>query len=427
MSFLKCLFTNTKMFLKMGRTILKKKYVGLIAIVTVLVTVLAFSFDFGYKASGTENINEESTKTIRQEITKLKSFDFCQNTFLVMKINNKTDTFILAKSVLDGNHTEKEEIITATEIIQDLSDFLEKNGEQSAYEMILGKVESEDWVYLEEEHYPIDRNSVTARDVQLPVSFLNQNPELPTGCEVTSLTTVLNYLGYKVSKETMADNYLPKCNFDEGTFWDYFIGDPRDEYAFGCYSSPIISAANSYLKNQKSKYRALDYSGSGFEIFLREVEAGNPIILWSTIDLADAFVTLGWEVNGQYVEWIAPEHCVTMIGYNLDRNTVTLSDPLVGIVEADMDTVYLRYRQMCSRAVVIKRDPGIKDEIETTTAQATTKAYENETSSKGGDSQEISNHESSNHESSTQEISTHETSTQETSAQEVTSHKGITQ
>ena len=45
---------------------------------------------------------------------------------------------------------------------------------------------------------------------------LNQNPELPTGCEITSLTSVLNYYGCNVDKTTMADEYLKKGN---GSFY----------------------------------------------------------------------------------------------------------------------------------------------------------------------------------------------------------------
>ena len=44
----------------------------------------------------------------------------------------------------------------------------------------------------------------------IPVRHIAQNPELPTGCEITSLTMVLNYLGYNVSKTYMADNYLDR-------------------------------------------------------------------------------------------------------------------------------------------------------------------------------------------------------------------------
>lgn len=35
---------------------------------------------------------------------------------------------------------------------------------------------------------------------RLDVECVLQNPELPTGCEITALTTVLNYLGYNVDK-----------------------------------------------------------------------------------------------------------------------------------------------------------------------------------------------------------------------------------
>ena len=51
---------------------------------------------------------------------------------------------------------------------------------------------------------------------QIPASFMIdgfqtvlQNPELPTGCEVTSLTQTLNYLGFNIDKLTLADNFMP--------------------------------------------------------------------------------------------------------------------------------------------------------------------------------------------------------------------------
>ena len=43
---------------------------------------------------------------------------------------------------------------------------------------------------------------------KLNVEQLLQNPELPSGCEVTSLTVALNYLGYDIDKITMCDTYL---------------------------------------------------------------------------------------------------------------------------------------------------------------------------------------------------------------------------
>lgn len=43
---------------------------------------------------------------------------------------------------------------------------------------------------------------------KLDVEPILQLPELPTGCEITSLATVLNYYGYDISKTQLADEYL---------------------------------------------------------------------------------------------------------------------------------------------------------------------------------------------------------------------------
>ena len=68
-----------------------------------------------------------------------------------------------------------------------------------------------------------------------------QNPELPHGCEITSLTAVLNYFGMNVSKLEMTDKYLPKQEIrTEGNQRfgpnpnEAFAGNPRDK-ARGMY------------------------------------------------------------------------------------------------------------------------------------------------------------------------------------------------
>ena len=44
--------------------------------------------------------------------------------------------------------------------------------------------------------------------------IIEQYPELPTGCEITAMTMVLNYYGYNVDKVTMALDYMPKVQAD---------------------------------------------------------------------------------------------------------------------------------------------------------------------------------------------------------------------
>src|SRR5690625_3112731 len=45
-------------------------------------------------------------------------------------------------------------------------------------------------------------------NLQLSLNTILQYPELPNGCEVTALASVLNYHGYKTTKMELAEKYL---------------------------------------------------------------------------------------------------------------------------------------------------------------------------------------------------------------------------
>ena len=350
---------------------MRKRKIGIIAAGAVVVCI-TISIFLQYNVEGNlynlEPIND-IVETKVDSATVAATYDVTRDKIFELLFRNKdfNNKFIKNQNPQENPQEEAQE----EKPINDIVSILDENDKQVVYNIITGKDDKNNRKYLPETQGSINKSVVSTRRVQLPVSYLSQYPELPTGCEVTSLTTVLNYLKYNVTKEDMAANYLPKCNLSEGSFWDYFIGDPSADDAFGCYSSPIVTAANTYLKQQGSPYCAYNYSGSEFETFLKELEAGNPVILWSTMYLEKAFITFEWTINNQDVKWIAPEHCLVLIGYDLDANTVTLSDPMQGIVTVNMDLVNLRYMQMCSQAVVIKSntkvDENVKNPIEATT------------------------------------------------------------
>ena len=94
-----------------------------------------------------------------------------------------------------------------------------------------------------------ENNITFEQSVELDVPFVNQNPELPTGCEITSLTSVLLYLGFNIDKETLARNYLPMSNeAGEGMFINYYFGSPWQTSGMGCFAPAIVTAANNFLK-----------------------------------------------------------------------------------------------------------------------------------------------------------------------------------
>ena len=124
----------------------------------------------------------------------------------------------------------------------------------------------------------------------IPVENLMQKPELPNGCEIVSLTAVLNHYGYNVSKTTMADKYLPKQAFSWKSGKRYgpdpykaYVGNPRSTTS-GWYSfaPPIVKAADNYMATQKNKMKAKDISGSSQKEILTYLNNGVPVVIWIT-------------------------------------------------------------------------------------------------------------------------------------------------
>ena len=67
-------------------------------------------------------------------------------------------------------------------------------------------------IFLDGVTYSFGEDGFMEGRVQIDVPVILQNPELPNGCEITSLTEVLQYLGFQVTHTEMA-GYLP-CGTD---------------------------------------------------------------------------------------------------------------------------------------------------------------------------------------------------------------------
>lgn len=78
---------------------------------------------------------------------------------------------------------------------------------------------------------PTEPEVLSTDSCELAVTPVLQNPELPTGCEITALTMALNYAGYPVDKLTMADQYLIRSDPYLTTFGEAFVGSPHDSTA----------------------------------------------------------------------------------------------------------------------------------------------------------------------------------------------------
>ena len=194
-------------------------------------------------------------------------------------------------------------------------------------------------------------------------TVLSQLPELPTGCEVTSLTMALNYCGVEADKCDIADNYLDKGVVGTVDFRVAFEGDPRDEYSYGCYAPVLLNAANRYLEAQDSDLRAKDLTGTAFEQLLSYIDSGIPVIVWGTVDCEEPVNRISWEIDGEELKWYSPEHCMVLIGY--DDRQVTVADPLKGATATfDRELFKARYNDLFQQAIVIEKGDSPADTAE---------------------------------------------------------------
>lgn len=194
------------------------------------------------------------------------------------------------------------------------------------------------------------------RVCQLEAEPILQNPELPTGCEVTALTMALQYLGYDVDKCELADGYLPQAEPYETTFGEAFIGSPYDPNAWGCYAPVIVQTAEDYIAAQDGTETVVNLTGDSMETLLSHVAGGTPVLTWVTIGMTANVEEKYWWTTpgGEDAVWLRNEHCVLLCGYDLEANSVTVCDPLEGKVEYDLDVFTDRYEIMYRQAVLIQ-------------------------------------------------------------------------
>ena len=187
----------------------------------------------------------------------------------------------------------------------------------------------------------------------VPVQAIDQNPELPTGCEVTSLTVALNYYQIDIDKCDIADNYIAKGPVGTVNFRKAFEGDPRDENSFGCYAPVIVETANRILTERGSDKRATEVSGMQLEALYSYLDRDVPVIIWGTLDCEPGQFTEVWNVDGEELQWYSPEHCMVLAGYSV--NSVWVADPMKGaVVRYDKEQFRTGYDALFKQAVVIE-------------------------------------------------------------------------
>lgn len=186
---------------------------------------------------------------------------------------------------------------------------------------------------------------------QLEVEEWIQYPELPTGCESVALTAALDYLGFDIEKTEIAENYLYYEDYD--LMYGY-VGDPFSDFGAAIYPPGLTATANSYLSHMGSDYHAINTMGTELSDLYKLIDNGYPVVIWSTLYQNEPSMTDDeYYYDGETYYWYDNEHCEMLCGYDLEDNTVTISDPNEGVITCDADSFEEIYNEVGKLSMTI--------------------------------------------------------------------------
>ncbi|WP_052769852.1 C39 family peptidase [Paenibacillus sp. IHB B 3415] len=188
--------------------------------------------------------------------------------------------------------------------------------------------------------------------------LIKQMPELPRGCEVTSLAMLLSHAGIEADKMTLAqqirkDPTVYKRVNGVTTFgnpYDGFVGDmySYDRPGYGVYHGPVRELAENYLPE-----RIIDMTGSNFEDMLYALVLGKPVWVIANTYFTSLPDTMfeQWETPSGSLKITYKEHSVLLTGY--DEEYIYFNDPLAEVKDRKVKIASFReaWEQMGRQAI----------------------------------------------------------------------------
>ncbi|MDE5055414.1 C39 family peptidase [Niallia taxi] len=246
--------------------------------------------------------------------------------------------------------------ILRKEVIVDipLPEFMMKKGEEEPKEV-------KD--IIKEVNQPSKKADTIKKEILLDAPIIKQFPELPRGCEVTSLAMFLQYYQVKTDKMELAKKIerdkTPLSTKNGKIHW----GDPNDGYigdmysyskpGYGVYHKPIIKLAEEYLPNKID-----NLSGKQFEELKLYLSKDRPvwIITNTTYKKLPNSSFEEWETPNGKVKITYKEHSVLITGY--DESFVYFNDPISGEKNKNepLGPFIDAWKQMGSQALSLKYD-----------------------------------------------------------------------
>ena len=165
------------------------------------------------------------------------------------------------------------------------------------------------------------------QEQKLNVPLENQMPDLPNGCEVTSLSMLMNYYGIKVSKNELAETIQHVDSFTDGGKYrgnphQGFVGHMTIANAGWCvYNEPLYNVARKYTSHIEN------ITGSDFLSLLKLVSTGHPVMIITTTTFNKVNNMQTWDTNTGKVNVTPSSHACVITGHSKPKKVVYVNNP----------------------------------------------------------------------------------------------------
>ncbi len=117
--------------------------------------------------------------------------------------------------------------------------------------------------------YTADHMSGAIIGVYNDAEVIGQNPELPTGCEITAVTMMLRYAGANVNKIQLANEMPRSNNGDYG-----FVGNPFSVTGWWVFPTGVAPVVNKHLGHSQVM------TGASLESIKNKLLNGHLVVAW---------------------------------------------------------------------------------------------------------------------------------------------------
>ncbi len=218
---------------------------------------------------------------------------------------------------------------------------------------------------------PIEQNVLDiphSAEAMVTAPHVLQYPELPRGCEITSLTMLLQYSGLDVDKLKLAEEMkkdttpLVRNKSGEIAYWGNpnvgFVGNiTLNEPGFGIYHAALFPLLQSYMPS------AVDLTGKSFAELEKQVADGIPVVVWTTVEYNNPTDWVIWDTDLGPIRTTFKEHAVLLVGY--DEDHVYINDPLKKQfpVKVDKEQFIVSWNVMGKQALSYENNDKDEDNV----------------------------------------------------------------